>query len=209
MLTERSRFDTLLFAIIAAAGCGSPATGPFDGADRAHAGPAAALQGATPMVTLPIRGTWDNEELGLSSSPPAGCVLFLETAQTGQASHIGRFSGRGGTCVTTQQQTDSPPFWDHDPAPPYALMDFTNEMVWTAANGNELWLRPNGGVFVMSLANGAASVRGHLAIAGGTGRFEGATGRLVATGGRGPGEPGDHLTYDGEISLRPGPAASR
>jgi hypothetical protein len=198
-----------LLGILVVAGCGASADGPVLGPELGDDGAAAARRGGKSMVTVPIRGTWDNEELGLSATPPAGCMVFLETAQTGNASHLGRFSGRGGTCVTTQQQTDSPPFWDHEPAPPYALMDFTNEMAWTAANGDELWLRPNGGVFVMSLANGAASVRGQLTIAGGTGRFEGATGTLAVSGGRQAGEPGDHLSYEGEISLRPGAAASR
>lgn len=164
-------------------------------------------RGREEMVTVPIRGVWANTESPPSANPPAGCLIHIETRQTGHATHLGRFDGVGRTCVTSQVQADSPPFWDHDPAPPYGVMDFANEMVWTAANGDELWLRPNGGVFVLSFANGAASVRGHLTIAGGTGRFEGATGRLEVTGGREAGEPGDRLEYEGDITMRPGAAS--
>ena len=161
------------------------------------------------MVTLPMRGTWDNSESPPVANPPAGCLVKIETAQTGNATHLGRFTGEGSTCVTTQTPSESPPFWDHDPAPPYGVMDFENEMKWTAANGDELWLKPNSGVFVLSMASGAASVRGWLTIAGGTGRFTGATGRLEVTGGRSAGEPADHLEYDGEITMRPGAGAVR
>jgi len=164
-------------------------------------------RGARAMVTVPIRGIWDNTESPPAANPPAGCLIHIETSQTGHASHVGRFSGTGATCVTSQTQTDGPPFWDRDPAPPYAVMEFTNEMVWTAANGDELWLRPNGGLFVFSLSNGAASVRGRLTVAGGMGRFEGASGWMDVRGGRSPGEPADHLEYEGEITLKAGPAA--
>ena len=97
------------------------------------------------MVTLPMRGTWDNSESPPVANPPAGCLVKIETAQTGTATHLGHFTGEGSTCVTTQTPSESPPFWDHDPAPPYGVMDFENEMKWTAANGDELWLKPNGG----------------------------------------------------------------
>jgi hypothetical protein len=156
------------------------------------------------MVTVPIRGTWDNTESAPSATPPEGCVVYIETSQTGNATHMGRFTGRGATCAKPRgEPVETPPFWEGEPAPPYVVMDFTNEMVWTAANGDELWLRPNGGVFVMSGSNGAASVQARITIAGGTGRFEGATGTMIVSGGRGPGEPGDHLEYEGEIAMRP------
>lgn len=159
------------------------------------------------MVTVPIRGTWDNTESPPATAPPEGCLLYITTSQTGEATHIGTFHGNGATCATNVHPEDEPaPFWDHDPAPPYLIADFTNEMTWVAANGDELWLRPNGGVFVQSLSNGAASLRGHLNIAGGTGRFAGASGSLSVTGGREPGEPGDHLEYEGEITMNAGAA---
>jgi hypothetical protein len=162
--------------------------------------------GETTVVTVPIRGSWENTESPPSASPPAGCQVHIETTQVGQATHLGRFTGRGQTCVTSQVLSDDPPFWTHDPAPPYGVMGFENEMVWMAANGDELWLRPNGGVFVLSMSTFAASVEGWLTVAGGTGRFEGATGRLEVRGGREAGEDGDRLSYEGEITLRRGTA---
>lgn len=158
----------------------------------------------SPMVTKPIKGTWDNTESPPTADPPDGCIVHIETSQAGNATHLGRFEGTGATCATSAEVTESPPFWDHKPAPPYFVADFTNEMVWVAANGDELWLRPNGGVFVQSLANGAASVRAQITIAGGTGRFVDASGWMSVTGGREPGEPGDHLLYEGEITLKSG-----
>lgn len=198
-----------LVTMIVLVGCGvtptDEATGVAELAERTTANQLGS--NGMKMVTVPIRGVWDNTESAPSANPPAGCLVHIETTQTGHASHVGRFTGTGETCVTSQTPTDSPPFWDHEPAPPYGVMDFTNAMVWRAADGDELWLRPNGGVFVLSLATGAASVRGQLTIAGGTGRFEGATGRMDVTGGREAGEPGDHLEYEGEITMRPGSAA--
>jgi hypothetical protein len=91
----------------------------------------------------------------------AGCLVYIETSQTGNATHLGHFTGRGATCATSGgEPVDTPPFWDGEPALPYVVLDFTNEMVWTAANGDELWLRPNGGVFVASASNGATTCTG-------------------------------------------------
>lgn len=194
-------------AILALAGCGGsmgqqPTAPPLKG-DAVEDVMANRREGAA-LVTIPIRGTWSNTESPPSVDPPPGCLVHIHTTQTGNATHLGRFTGNGETCVTSQTPSEDPPFWNHDPAPPYGIMEFENEMVWTAADGDELWLRPNGGVFVMSLSNGAASVEGWLTVAGGNGRFEGATGRLEVTGGRGAGEPGDRLSYEGEITVRRG-----
>lgn len=194
-------------ALLALAACRGPqASAPLaPGPDQRMT---AHQQGGTTMVTVPFRGIWDNTESPPAAEPPQGCLAYITTSQTGHATHIGTFHGNGATCVTNVHSEDEPaPFWDHDPAPPYFIADFSNEMTWVAANGDELWLRPNGGLFVQSLSNGAASVRGHLNIAGGTGRFVGASGQLVVTGGRGPGEPGDHLEYQGEITMSAGAAA--
>ena len=150
-------------------------------------------------TTVPLRGWWSNTE-----SPPvatADCVVRITTQQAGRATHLGRFTGEGATCANPTGEVEEPPFWDHDPAPPYVIMDFTNEMTWRAANGDRLHLSPNSGVFVMSLTNGAASVRGSLTVSGGTGRFAGARGTVEVTGGREPGAPGDKLQFDGEITL--------
>ncbi|MGE0554625.1 MAG: hypothetical protein AB7R55_14450 [Gemmatimonadales bacterium] len=157
------------------------------------------------MVTVPIRGSWDNTESPPVAEPPAGCTVYFETSQVGRATQLGEFTGTGHTCANLAgPPVPEPPFWDHDPAPPYLVMTFTNEMVWVAANGDELWLRPNGGDFVMSGSNGAASIRASLTVAGGTGRFEGATGSMTVRGGRGPGAPGDRLQFEGSITLKRG-----
>lgn len=192
-------------ALILLAACGPDASVPLasDPARRATAN----RGGGMVMVTVPIHGTWDNAESPPAAEPPEGCLAYIATSQVGQAAHIGSFQGTGATCVTRVHPEGEPaPFWDHDPAPPYMIADFTNQMTWVAADGDELWLRPNGGVFVQSLSNGATAVRGRLTIAGGTGRFAGASGWMDVTGGRGPGEPGDHLEYRGAITMGTGSA---
>lgn len=176
---------------------GEKLLGPISGFDHFGA------RGIHQMVTL--KGSWDNTELPAVGEPPAGCTFFFPTSQVGRATHLGNFRGTGATCGNPQgPPTETPPFWDHEPAPPYLVADFTNEMVWTAANGDELWLRPNEGVFVQSVVTMEATVRGTLRIAGGTGRFQGASGTLAVTGGRESGETGDHLEFSGPIDLIPG-----
>lgn len=193
-------------ALILLAACGPEASAPL-ASSRARR-MTANDEGGTVMVTVPIHGTWDNTESPPAAEPPEGCLVYVATSQVGQAAHMGSFQGTGGTCVTRVHPEGEPvPFWDHDPAPPYMIADFTNQMTWVAADGDELWLRPNTGLFVQSLSNGAAAVRGRLTIAGGTGRFAEASGWMDVTGGRGPGEPGDHLEYEGEITMRAGAAS--
>lgn len=156
-------------------------------------------------VTKPMKGEWANTESPPSGEVPDGCVGFIETTQEGRGTHIGRFTGTGSTCVRQADQRDDPPIWDHEPAPPYLVaVDFVAENVWVASNGDELWVRSGASLFVQSLKTGAATVRADLEILGGTGRFAGASGVLVVTGGREAGEPGDHLRFDGEITLQAG-----
>ncbi len=150
-----------------------------------------------PTLRLHLTGHWINAE-----DPPTpldGCVLHFTTSQTGESTHLGAFTGTGATCIPAPpQQLDDPPHFFYDPAPPYFVAAFENEMVWTVASGDELWLSPNAGVFVQSLATGQVSVLGTLQVSGGTGRFDGASGELDV---RSASEDGLRLDFDGVVRL--------
>lgn len=108
---------------------------------------------------------------------PAGCLVYFTSVIEGTATHLGRFTGVGSTCVTSQVAPDpTPPFTPAGPAP-YATATFTNPL-WTltAANGDELWLEGPGATAVISLADNSLKGIGTMEIIGGTGRFAGATG---------------------------------
>ncbi|MGD8873485.1 MAG: hypothetical protein PVJ80_18065 [Gemmatimonadota bacterium] len=157
------------------------------------------------MVTLPTRGSWVSSESPPSAPPPAGCVLHIETAQDGEATVLGPFTGTGETCVTDAQPSmDTPDIWDQAPAPPYLVAKFDSHMTWVTASGDELHVAASGADFVQSQANGATAVSGVLSIEGGTGRFEGASGELSVSGGRGPGEPGDEISFEGDVTVERG-----
>jgi len=162
--------------------------------------------GRAGMITKPLNGRFDSTESPPVADPPDGCVVLIETTHAGNATQLGSFHGTGTTCaVPASAPVEVPPFWEREPAPPYFVADFTTDNVWTAADGSELWLQTVDGVFVQSLSNGAASVKGTIEIRGGTGRFEGASGSVAAAGGRAPGEAGDHVEFEGQITLcRPG-----
>ena len=183
-MTSRFRFLLFVLALTSAQGCDRFPLGPRNGA-----------------ITLPLSGSWESSESPPSATPPAGCLLYIETAQSGNASVIGDFAGTGATCVTAAQPSDTPPLWDHAPAPPYLVAKFDSQMTWVTDAGDELWVTASSADFVQSQANGATTVSGVLTIGGGTGRYEGASGEMAVSGGRGPGEPGDVLSFDGEIRL--------
>jgi hypothetical protein len=130
--------------------------------------------------SVPFKGEWTNTETPPSppEETPDGCAAYFNTSQVGQATHLGRFTGTGATCAFNLRMTDDPPFNRSGGPPPFFVADFTNEMTWTAANGDQLFLSPNEGVFVQSLTDGTSSSQGFLTISGGTGRFEGATGSV-------------------------------
>lgn len=148
---------------------------------------------------VPFRGMWVN----MSSAPvppeatPEGCAAYFTTAQTGRAAHMGHITGTGATCASNIRFLETPPFNDTGGGPPYFVADFSNEMTWTAPNGDQLYLRPNGGTFVQSMADMSSSIRGSLTIDGGTGRFAGASGHADVIGaGR---DNVDRLRFDGWI----------
>lgn len=108
---------------------------------------------------------------------PADCLVHLETAQQGQATHVGLFTGTGRTCGFNAAVTENPPFNLAGGAPPFFVADFTVEQTWIAPNGDTLtWESPDG-VFVQSLTDGTSSAMGSMVITGGTGRFAGASGQ--------------------------------
>jgi hypothetical protein len=125
------------------------------------------------------------------TAPPPGCIAFFTSVIEGTATHAGRFSGPGSTCVVDQIAPDpDPPFLPAGP-PPYFTAQFTNPL-WTltAANDDEIWLESVDAVAVISLTDGSLAARGTQRIIGGTGRFEGATGEAqvgaVNDDGQGP-----------------------
>lgn len=183
-MTLRSRLLVLVLALLSAQGCDQFPFSPRDG-----------------TLTLPMSGSWESSESPPSATPPAGCLLHVETTQSGGASVIGDFTGTGETCVTAAQPSDTPPLWDHAPAPPYLVAKFDSRMTWVTNTGDEVWVTATAADFVQSQANGATTVSGVLTIGGGTGRYEGASGEMAVSGGRDPGEPGDVLSFDGEIRL--------
>jgi hypothetical protein len=150
-----------------------------------------------PHQEVSIRGYWINAED--PPSPREGCVLHFTTSQRGEASHFGAFTGTGATCIASPPgETDEPPHFFYDDAPPYFVAAFTNEMVWTNEQGHALRLEPNEGVFVQSLSTQQVSVLGTLRVAGGTGRWRGASGELTV---RSATEDGLRLEIEGRIRL--------
>lgn len=145
---------------------------------------------------VPFTGQWINTENPPvpPEENPAGCALYITTSQVGRASHLGELTGAGTTCGYNPRIVDTPPFNLSGGAPPFFVADFTNEMTWTAANGDRLILSPNEGIFVQSLTDGTSSTQGALTVSGGTGRFSGATGAVDVRG------IGSRIQFDGWIS---------
>ena len=187
MMRLHLAYAALALGVVSVAGCDRFPFHPHDG-----------------MVTLPIRGSWVGSESPPAATPPAGCLIHIETAQEGDATVLGPFTGTGETCVVDAQPSPDAPIWDHEPAPPYLVAKFDSRMTWVTAGGDELYVTASRADFIQSQANGATTVRGILAIEGGTGRFEGASGEMSVSGGRGPGEPGAVLAFEGDITLQRG-----
>jgi len=135
--------------------------------------------------------------------PPAGCLAYFTSVIEGTATHLGRFTGTGSTCITDQVAPDpSPPFTPAGPGP-YATAQFTNPR-WTlvAANGDELWLEAPEAVGVFSLANMAFKAQGRQVIVGGTGRFDNATGEAQVGALNDGTQPADDFSGRGWIRFR-------
>lgn len=167
--------------VLAALGC-SDGLGPDAAATNGVAAVEEGVGPATAHVPRPmtIRGT-----VALVSPvipPPTPCFQKIGSELAGLATHMGRFTGIGSTCILTDLTTATPdpdpPFTPAGP-PPYLTAEFTNpSWVLTAANGDELWLRADDAVAVISGVDGSLHAEGTHEIVGGTGRFAGATGRL-------------------------------
>lgn len=126
----------------------------------------------------PFRATIDAVTTPLA--PTADCPIFLQSDQSGLATHVGEFTATGTTCGFNFRVVEEPPF-NPGGGPPYFVADFINDVTWTAANGDQLFVLVDG-VRVESIPDGTSGNRGVVTINGGTGRFLGATGEAV--GGR-------------------------
>ncbi|MDX1674459.1 MAG: hypothetical protein R3314_06680 [Longimicrobiales bacterium] len=143
---------------------------------------------------VPYRGTLLTTEQTPDPDRPDGCELFMHTAQVGESTHLGRYTGTGTTCsYNVQLGVVDPPINPGGGPPPYFVTDFTILQTHTAANGDELEVS-GVGLFVLSMETGAAGFVGEGAIEGGTGRFEGATGAFTIRG-----VTGTPAHYDGWI----------
>lgn len=133
-------------------------------------------------IERPYQG-WFRTTESLPLEPPAGCLLYLRTAQAGEASHLGHFTGTGVTCGFDARVTDDPPFNLSAGAAPYFVADFTLEQVWRTADGDTIRWSSDDGIFVQSLVDGSSSAIGTMVVTGGTGRFAGASGsaRVVSS----------------------------
>ena len=162
-----------------------------------HAASRSSPAGAA-AVRVPYRGTLITTEQTPDPNAPEGCELFQHTAQVGQSTHLGEYTGTGTTCsYNVQFGVLQPPINPGGGPPPYFVTDFTIQQVHTAANGDQLEVSGTG-VYVQSMTDGAAGFVGEGAIEGGTGRFAGATGAFTIRGVRGMA-----ARYDGWIVLEP------
>lgn len=172
----RFTLSFLLTCAIGAAGCTEAPMAP----DAVPLGDNTALQGGVqPQQPWQIQAT----VAVTPAPPPAGCLAYLTSVIEGTATYLGRFSGTGSTCITSQVAPDSnPPFTPKGPGP-YATAEFTNPL-WTltAANGDELRLEGYDSVAVISLTDNSLKGAGRMRVVGGTGRFEGATGDAAVSG---------------------------
>jgi len=177
-------------------GCQEELTSPA-GADRA--GEAQQTDAATPSFAKKGEPNPVPFHVRLTVTPdppmppfPAGCELFFTTSVAGNATHLGRITGTGATCAFNSRVVGDPPFIPDGSAPPFFVAEFTNEMAWTAANGDVLHFTATA-TFVQSLTDGTDRAEGVGELTGGTGRFQGATGELQAVA------VGDQFSAEGWI----------
>jgi hypothetical protein len=121
---------------------------------------------------------------GPVDTPLAQCLVgHFESVIVGHATHLGRFSGVGSTCIFTLVPDADPPFLPPGP-PPFFAATFSNpRWVLTAANGDELWLEATDAVAVLGVnpqdgSFTSLAARGTHRIVGGTGRLAGSIGEL-------------------------------
>lgn len=131
-------------------------------------------------------------------APSPECLIAHQSSVLeGYATHLGHFRGTGSTCILSVVPDPDPPFLPAGP-PPYFTAPFTNPLwVLTAADGDELWLKADDAVAVLTFnpddgSETSLRARGTHHIIGGTGRFARATGELQTTAvnedGQGPDE---------------------
>lgn len=173
---------SLSLVLLVLAGCGDPSLLVSDDQVTGLEEPSAfAKNDANPV---PFKGTWINTSAPPAppEETPADCEIYITTSQVGRATHLGDLTGSGITCGFNVRIVNDPPLNLTGGDPPFLVADFTNEMTWMAANGDQLFLSPNGGVFVQSLTDGTTSIEGFLNFNGGTGRFARATGHADVLG---------------------------
>jgi hypothetical protein len=81
--------------------------------------------------------------LGPVDTPLAQCLIgHFKSMIMGHATHLGKFSGVGSTCISTLEPDADPPFLPPGP-PPYFTASFSNpRWVLTAASGDDCgWRR--------------------------------------------------------------------
>lgn len=154
--------------------------------------PAAGLAQA---AMRPMKMRLSVELVGPVDSPLPQCIGHFRSVLEGRATHLGKFSGVGSTCILTAEPDADPPILPPGP-PPYVTARFSNPLwVLEAANGDELWLEAADAVAVLGVnpADGSytsLAARGTHRIIGGTGRFATASGELrtmaVNEDGQGP-----------------------
>lgn len=201
--TSRRTLLTLALLAPLALGCGRNTPMSSGEAEALHAElPAANMAQA---ATRPMTMRFTVEVQDPVASPRPECLGgHFSSVLEGHATHLGRFSGVGSTCILTAVPDEDPPFLPPGP-PPYVTATFTNPLwVLTAANGDELWMEATDAVAVLGVnpADGSftsLAARGTHRIVGGTGRFAGATGELQTMAANEDGEGPDDARSEGWI----------
>jgi hypothetical protein len=185
---------SLILALVSGACTNAPTAPDALGLDEAASAPTGQavgpLQAAPPHgnvgqpATRPMRLRMTVELVGWVDAPLAECPIgHFKSVIMGHATHLGKFSGVGSTCISTLEPDADPPFLPPGP-PPYFTASFSNpRWVLTAASGDELWLEATDAVAVFGVnpqdgSFTSLAARGTHWIVGGAGRFAGATGEL-------------------------------
>jgi hypothetical protein len=139
-------------------------------------GPAAEVTGSTAAGALarsqvPMKGTY--EGTGIFTEPPESCPGFQSVFEgVGRETHTGRYTLSHATCTVPIDATNS---------------SFTGEFTKTAANGDLLTGTFEGTAQLVEApgpnsATGIFAITGTITFTGGTGRFEGGSGRQQMDG---------------------------
>jgi len=169
-------------ALLAASGCQDDgALGPHSTSSVLPAGSARVVAAGLEM-RLAFKGRVMSTQLSTDPNPPPGCQLFQHTILEGELTHLGRFSGTGTVCAfNVRAGVIDPPINPAGGPPPYLVADFVVDHTYTSASGEALHITGTG-VRVQSLSDGSSGLMGVGTVAGGTGRFEGASGEFDVLG---------------------------